>query len=651
MWFVADQTFYRAAPAADPVRRLRSLAALNRIHALSCIESARHGWLGASYSVAELLTSLYFGIGAEDVVLSKGHAAAMQYACLYGLGRIGRELLLSYKDGPRGLQAHTDRATPGILVSTGSLGQSLSKTAGLALDQRGRPFFVVLGDGELQEGQCWETFQTICHHDLRNVTVIVDRNGLQTAGPTSEVKALPDLAGALTGFGFAVTTVDGHDPAQLMTALQAGADRPRAVIADTVKAGGSRVLAAQAAADSWHGRVPDDELYLQVVEEQVALAALPGLEQAFAAWRRGAHPCSSPARQRSERPGRRPGSTGEGFARVLAGLAAQDERVVVLDADLAEPCGIAALSGPGSPIPGRFLELGIAEQDLVSCAGGLALAGRIPVVHTYASFFARACEQLRVNGLEGARAIYAGHYAGLSYFTDGKTHQSLSDLGMLRSIPGLVVCDPLDERQTAELLRWAVERAGNAVYFRLRRNGEGLEGEPELVAAHAAVQAAAGTSEHPGTGGDAGPTLPAALSRPLALGPTEAAHVFLTTGPQATRLALDARRAHPALAGWGILVQSVFGLPPDRAQWRSLLAGVERLVTVEDGNRTGGLWSWACELLAELHLPGRGRPELRSLSVEGFGPSFRSYEACCAFHGFTTERLAEVALASRQESA
>ena len=113
--------------------------------------------------------------------------------------------------------------------------------------------------------------------------------------------------------------------------------------------------------------------------------------------------------------------------------------------------------------------MGICEQDMVSFAGGLALAGKRPVVNTFASFLKRAYEQIWVNATEGTRILYAGHYAGLCYFTDGKTHQSLNDLTLMRSVPGMTVLEPASPRQAERLLEWALAAAPGPVYLRLRR--------------------------------------------------------------------------------------------------------------------------------------------------------------------------------------
>jgi transketolase len=630
--FVADRAHYEGLDATTP-SGLRALAALNRINALACVTSARHGWIGASYSVAEILTVAIFGLGRQGPILSKGHAAAMQYACLYGRGLIARNRLLSYKDGPAGLPAHTETGTPGVLVNTGSLGQALAKGAGLAAADPRRRLEVVLGDGELQEGQCFEAFQTVVARRLTNLTVVVDANGWQTARPVAEIKPL-DVARVLAAFGFDVREVDGHDPAALLAALGADARRPVAIVARTLKAGGSAALARAGTPARWHGGVPDAALCDEIVAEQVALAGVAALSEEWAAQRRRGR--SRPAPASTVAADAKHGSTGEHFGRALARIAAVRPEVVVLDADLAAPCRLEGLDAALGP--DRFFEMGIAEQDMVSFAGGLALAGRRPVVNTYASFFKRAIEQIQVNLAErgGRPVVYVGHYAGLSYHTDGRTHQSLNDLGLLRCLPGLVVADPVDGAEVDAVLAWALQQTERSVYLRLRRAGAGLDAEPRLAAARARVGWP--------TGAPPSPAAPPCLAGPLPLTAAPTPGVLLTVGPHATRLALDAIDAldPAAAAGFGVVVQSVFGPTTDLELWRDAFAGAEAIVTIEDGNRAGGLYGFACEAVQRL---GLGCVRVAGLSVEGQGPSFRTYAECARHHGFTVEHLHDLMLA------
>lgn len=591
--FLVDRAHYERQDARTP-EGLRALCAFNRINALGCIQAARHGWLGATFSVAEILTTLYFRLGERNVVLSKGHAAPMQYACLHGVGLLGRERLLRYKDGPDGLPAHVERGTPGIPFTTGSLGQALSRAAGLALDRPGERFFVVLGDGELQEGQCFEALQNVVYRDLRHVRTVIDANGFQTELPVERLKHLPDPRKVFEGLGLEVREVDGHDGEALAAAFDAPAGRPVVVWARTRKAGGTDLLPPEDGRQPWHSRVPDEALYARLVEEQVARS---GSAELRAEWER--HPRdAAPARPATPPP---EPSTRDGFARRLEALLDERPDLEVLDADLAQSCGLERIARRGR----QFHELGIAEQDLVSFAGGRALAGRLPVVHTYAAFFRRALDQLFVNQIDRLKVIYAGHYAGLCYFTDGKTHQATNDLSLMLALPDLWVVEPPDAHHAAALLDWAVAGADRAVYFRLRRTPLALGLPRETVRP----------------------------DRPLVLG-DDLRRCFWTIGPVSTRLALEAR-ATPAFAGFGVIVQSVLRGPLDLEHLRALLRGMEEIVTVEEDLAPGALHAFVADVCRRLECA----PRLSGKSIDRWGASFRTLDACLDHFAFRPEGL------------
>jgi transketolase len=598
--FVADR-----AVVARLAGRLHALSDLNRLHALACIVAAQHGWLGASFSAAEIVTALYAGLGERNVVLSKGHAAPIQYAALFAAGLLQADDLLGYKDGPGALQAHADANAPGVLTCTGSLGQALSKTAALASQRPDERFFCLLGDGELQEGQVFEGLQTVSARRLTNLVCVVDRNGFQTERPIDAIKPIPDLAGVATGFGFDVVELDGHDVTALVRALGAPAgERPRFVIARTVKAAGSPLLAAVDDVQPWHGRVPDADLYERLAGELVTRIGDPELLAAFDAHRDAGG--ATPPRRGAE-PGLR--STRDGFAEALPGLLDAHPEAVVLDADLTAPCGLSLVADPeGLHVrSGRFVQMGIAEQDMVSFAGGLALAGRLPIVNSYAAFLLRAIEQVRSNLWEGGRAIYVGHYAGPCYFTDGRTHQCMQDAGIWARLPGVTVLDPATADQAARALRWAAAEAPGPVYLRLRRTPLPLPIEVDDP-----VRA---TRVRPGD-----------------------RRALVVTGSVAARLALDCLEL-PSFAGWGLVVVPAFGPGAPADALEQALRGLDEVLTMEDD--PGLLRETVLDAAARRAQPLR----VRSLRPSGPGSSFRTLDACLEHLGLTVAGVLDAASA------
>jgi transketolase len=238
--------------------------------------AAGSGHPGGSLSSVEILAMLYFGVMKHDpadpampdrdrFVLSKGHAAPVLYAALAEAGYFPREELVTLRKLGSRLQGHPDaRKTPGVEVSTGSLGQGLALANGLALALRldgntAPTVYCLIGDGELQEGEVWEAAMLAAHYQLDSIVAIVDLNGLQIDGPTAEVMDVGEVDAKFAAFGWHVVTCDGHDLEQLAEAFQAAknnTDGPTVIVADTVK--GKGVSFMEGLCD-WHGKAPSAE--------------------------------------------------------------------------------------------------------------------------------------------------------------------------------------------------------------------------------------------------------------------------------------------------------------------------------------------------------------------------------------------------------
>lgn len=258
------------------IARLEKIALQLRFDLLEMIGVGKAGHLGGSSSLAEIVAALYFqklrfdprhltDPDRDRFILSKGHAVLIQYAALTELGVISREELKKVKTLRGVLQGHPDMAvTPGIEAVTGSLGQGLSIGVGMALalrlEQRPSRVFVVMGDGELAEGQLWEAAMAAARFRVDNLVGILDRNGVQATGPTKEIFDIPQLEEKWRAFGWHVTTIDGHDVRQVLAALDSAETikgRPAIIIADTVK-GKSFSFAEHNAA--FHNGILTDEL-------------------------------------------------------------------------------------------------------------------------------------------------------------------------------------------------------------------------------------------------------------------------------------------------------------------------------------------------------------------------------------------------------
>jgi len=239
------------------IARLAAVAVRLRRDVIEMIGVGKAGHLGGSCSLAEIVAALYFSRMRFDprritdpdrdrLVLSKGHSVLIQYAALVELGVIPREEIGRVKTLQGMLQGHPDMdRTPGLEAVTGSLGQGLSIGVGMALalrlDRRPSRVWVIMGDGELCEGQLWEAAMAASAYRLEHLIGIVDRNRIQATGPTAEVLANPDIEAKWEAFGWRVLTADGHDVAAVLAALDEAAaptGRPTVIVADTVKGKG-----------------------------------------------------------------------------------------------------------------------------------------------------------------------------------------------------------------------------------------------------------------------------------------------------------------------------------------------------------------------------------------------------------------------------
>lgn len=264
--------------------QLEAVAKRLRRHIIAMVAAAGSGHPGGSLSAVEILTALYFGLMNVDpacpawelrdiFVLSKGHATPVYYAALAEKGFFPVAELTSFRAIDSRLQGHPARdSVPGVDMTTGSLGQGLSAANGMALaakldGQEQRWIYVLLGDGECQEGQVWEAFMTGAHYSLDNCIVFIDKNGLQIDGETRTVMNVADLGAKLSGFNWHVQEIDGHDFGQIIDAVEkakATKGKPSAIIARTTKGKGVSFMENRA---DWHGRAPNEEMALQALKE------------------------------------------------------------------------------------------------------------------------------------------------------------------------------------------------------------------------------------------------------------------------------------------------------------------------------------------------------------------------------------------------
>jgi transketolase len=264
------------------IEELQAIARELRRHVVEMTYAAGSGHPGGSLSEIEILTALYFGVMRHDpsnpswadrdrFVLSKGHASPGLYAALARSGYFPPEELPTFRTMGSRLQGHAHPMTPGVEMNSGSLGQGLSFAIGAALaarlDSKAYRVYVLLGDGECDEGQVWEAAMAAAHYQLDNLTAFVDRNRIQNDRFTSEVMELEPLASKWRAFGWRVQEIDGHDIAQILDATaRAGrkSGRPSMIIAHTVKGKGVSFMENN---PDFHGRAPNKDEYELALKE------------------------------------------------------------------------------------------------------------------------------------------------------------------------------------------------------------------------------------------------------------------------------------------------------------------------------------------------------------------------------------------------
>lgn len=465
--------------------KLSVIADMIRLNALNTIMCAKSGHIGASFSAVEILTVLYHWemkinpanpktVDRDIFILSKGHAAAALYSTLASRGFFPTERLATFRS-LNGLEGHAEISAPGVETNTGSLGMGISKAKGFALSTKldgvKRSVYVLVGDGELQEGQNWEAILSAAQWKLDNLYLLIDRNRVQTDMPVEKVVDISPLREKLKSFGWHVEVTKGHDIGKLLGVLKRIKrikGKPKAVILDTIKGKGVSFMEHPVALKAgkgfykWHDKLPLGEDYREAWEEiatrikgKLSRHKIPVVFPVFRP-------------ELAEKPPKVGESLVEAFSRILVEAGKRKKELVVLDADLAESCGLREFQ---MTFPERFVEVGISEQDMVSTASGLALAGKLPVVNTYAAFLtSRANEQIFNNCSEGSKVVYVGHLAGILPAKPGKSHQGIRDIALLRNIPNLLLCAPSCGEELRRIFEFLVFDHDGPSYLRLEHN-------------------------------------------------------------------------------------------------------------------------------------------------------------------------------------
>ena len=594
----------------EHIDQWRDLAATLRVDSIRASAAARSGHPTSSMSAADLMAVLLAGYLRYDfahperaendhLIFSKGHASPLLYAMFRAAGAVSDAELLTFRTLGSRLEGHPTPVLPWVDVATGSLGQGLPIGVGLALTARRLDHldyrtWVLCGDGEMAEGSMSEAMEHAGYWGLGNVTAILDVNRLGQSGPTMHGWDLGAYSTRARACGWAAIEIDGHDLRAIDQAYRfaiAEEERPTLIVARTMK---GRGVPAVTDREGQHGRPLDDPEAaiealggVRAVQVEVALPPGDGVVERV------------PVNTSLVAPEYMLGSamsTRRAYGEALAALGSERGDIVALDAEVKNST-YAELFAQAHPE--RYIELFIAEQQLVATAVATQVRGWTPYASTFAAFQARSYDFVRMAAVSRANVKLIGSHAGVSVGEDGPSQMGLEDLAMFRAVLGSTVLYPSDANQTAWLVDVMADLEG-IVYLRTTREATSVIYAPGEAFAVGGSRVLRASAEDRATIVGAGITVHEALS------------------------------AAQQLADEGVAVRVVDAYsvkPIDAEALRIAAVETGRIVTVEDHQAEGGLGEAVLSalaasdararvrVLAVRELPGAGQPaELRGVA-------------------------------------
>jgi transketolase len=476
----------------EEMTKLTEIAALIRYYILAATTEAGSGHPTSSLSATELMTALLFGgffrfdidrpehPNNDRLIFSKGHASPLFYALWAAAGKLSaEELIKTYRKFGSHLEGHPTVSFPYTEAATGSLGQGLSIGLGMALNAKyldNLPYltYVLLGDSEMAEGSQWEAIQLAAHYELDNLIGILDVNRLGQRGETMYGHDLQAYEQRIAAFGWETILVDGHNFAEILPAYQQAAlvsGKPVMIIARTIKGKGVSFLEDK---NGWHGKTLNREEFERALPELGTIdlsvrgeIPKPHDQKPLAPQPQKAPPLSYPPDK--------PVATRNAYGNALKRIYCEFPWIVSLDGEVSNSTMAEIFK---KAYPERFFEMYIAEQNMVGMGLGLARRGKIPFVSTFAAFFSRAFDQIRMSQYSDADLKFVGSHAGVSIGEDGPSQMGLEDLAMFRAVLSSVVLYPCDAVSTEKLVEAMVRQQGIA-YLRTTRKATPILYGPE----------------------------------------------------------------------------------------------------------------------------------------------------------------------------
>jgi transketolase len=474
--------------AAMEAKALRELGQQFRVDSIRPAAVAKSGHPTSGMSAADLMAVLVanhlrydFGdpknAANDRLIFSKGHASTLYYAILRSVGAISDEELLTYRKFGSMLEGHPTPIIPWVDVATGSLGQGLPIGVGMGLaakflDRLPSHVWVLCGDSEMAEGSMWEAFEHASHYELDNLTAIIDVNRLGQRGETMIGWNTGVYVERARAFGWNAIEVDGHEVEEIDRAYKQAEEtkgRPTVIVARTIKGKGVKAVEDK---DGWHGKPLDDP--------EAAIEELGGIRNIHVDVTKPdpAEPHTFPNNP-LELPRYELGqevATRKAYGEALAALGTARGDVVALDGEVSNSTFAEIFK---QAHPDRFFEMYIAEQQLIAAAVGLHARGWNAFGSTFAAFFSRAYDFVRMAAISRVNLRLAGSHAGVSIGEDGPSQMALEDIASLRAIHSSVVLHPCDANQTAKLVAEMADTEGIVFLRTLRPNTPVIYGPDE----------------------------------------------------------------------------------------------------------------------------------------------------------------------------
>lgn len=483
--------------SAETLQELQDAANRLRIHSVTSTNAGASGHPTSCASAAEIMSVLFFNTmkykvaeprdpSSDRFVLSKGHAAPILYAAWAEAGLFPVSDLNNLRKIDSDLEGHPTPRLNFVDVATGSLGQGLSCAAGMALvgkyvDKASYRVYCLMGDGESAEGSVWEAMAFASNHKLDNLVAIFDVNRLGQSEPTALQHDLETYKKRAEAFGWNTYVVDGHDVQALTDAFNKAAEvkgKPTCIVAKTFKGKGFPGIEDEL---NWHGKPLADKTdeALNAVRGRInnndaaKIHPSPPNEDAGAADISNIKLSEPPNYQLGQSV-----ATRLAYGTALVKLGKNNNRVIAMDGDTKNSTYSEKFK---NAYPDRYFEAYIAEQNLVGVAIGAGTRGRtVPFVSTFAAFFTRAFDQLRMGAVSQANIKCAGSHAGCSIGEDGPSQMALEDIAMFRSIPDCTVFYPCDAVETERSCELAANIKGICFIRTSRPNTAVLYGNDEV---------------------------------------------------------------------------------------------------------------------------------------------------------------------------